>query len=142
MSVSTLSIGEVAARTGRSLHAIRWYESQGLLLGVSRDEGGRRRYTAQHVAWLELMDRLRLTGMSIAQMREFTALVGAGDASLQRRRNMLVEHRCRVSETIARWNDALALIDAKVEFYDEWLANGKRPAKEPPARARHGAVSR
>jgi DNA-binding transcriptional MerR regulator len=99
MSVSTLSIGEVAARTGRSLHAIRWYESQGLLPGVFREEGGRRRYTAQHVAWLELMDRLRLTGMSIAQMREFTELVESGEASLQRRHDLLVEHRRHVHET-------------------------------------------
>lgn len=34
-------IGELAARTGRSIHAIRWYEAQGLIPGVARDSGGR-----------------------------------------------------------------------------------------------------
>ena len=29
----TLAIGELAARTGRTVHAIRWYEAQGLVPG-------------------------------------------------------------------------------------------------------------
>jgi DNA-binding transcriptional MerR regulator len=36
-----LRIGEVASRTGRSVHTIRWYEQQGLLPGVARDRSGR-----------------------------------------------------------------------------------------------------
>lgn len=134
MNDPILSIGDVAARTGRSLHAIRWYESQGLLPGVCRDEGGRRRYTAQHVACLELMERLRVTGMSIAQMLEFTTLVDEGNASLGRRRTLLAEHLNQVRETIARWNERLALINAKLEFYDGWLVTGERPAYEPSVR--------
>ena len=58
----SLHIGEVATRTGRSVHAIRWYEAQGLVPGVERDGGGRRVYTEHHVGWLEFMDRLRGTG--------------------------------------------------------------------------------
>ena len=54
------------------------YEAQGLVPGVARDAGGRRLYTEQHVGWLLLMDRLRRTGMSIAQMRQYTALVKQG----------------------------------------------------------------
>ena len=71
----SLFIGEVASRIGRSVHAIRWYEAQGLMPGVIRDGGGRRVYSEYHVGWLDLMERLRLTGMSIKQLREYTALV-------------------------------------------------------------------
>jgi hypothetical protein len=39
-----------------------------------------------------------------------------------------------VRENIERWTAALALIDAKVEFYDEWMANGERPAVGPHRR--------
>ena len=129
-----LHIGEVASRTGRSIHTIRWYEAQGLIPGVGRDKGGRRLYGAYHVGWLDLMDRLRCTGMSVAQLREYTALVRQGSATLKRRRALLAAHQSRVKETIARWTDALALINAKVEFYDEWVANGQRPAVEPHRR--------
>ena len=93
-------IGALAQRTGRSIHTIRWYEAQGLIPGVERDGGGRRVYGDLHVGWLDLMDRLRRSGMSIA------------------------EHRA-----------ALRLIDAKVGFYDDWIATGQRPKNDPNRRA-------
>ena len=132
-----LHIGEVARRTGRSIHAIRWYETQGLIPGVVRDRGGRRVYSEHHVGWLDLMERLRYTGMSIAQMREYTALVKQGGAALKQRRALLAAHQTRVRETIARWRQALALIDAKIAFYDEWVALGQRPAVAPRQRLRN-----
>ena len=129
-----LRIGEVASRTGRSVHTIRWYEQQGLLPGVARDGSGRRIYSEYHVGWLDLMDRLRYTGMSITQMREYTALAKQGASALPQRHALLRQHQLRVRENIDRWTDALALIDAKIEFYDEWMADGERPAVEPHRR--------
>lgn len=132
----SLFIGEVASRTGRSVHAIRWYEAQGLMPGVIRDGGGRRIYSEYHVGWLDLMERLRSTGMSIAQIRDYTELVRQGSATLEQRRALLAAHQTRVRDTIARWTEALALIDAKVEFYDEWVASGERPTVSPHWRLR------
>ena len=134
--LQALHIGDVAVRTGRSVHTIRWYERQGLIPGVSRDRSGRRVYSEDHVGWLDLMERLRHTGMSIAQMREYTALAKQGGATLRQRRALLAAHQARVRETIARWSEALELIGAKLEFYDEWVANGQRPAVEPHRRLR------
>jgi DNA-binding transcriptional MerR regulator len=129
-----LRIGEVASRTGRSVHTIRWYEKQGLLPGVIRDTSGRRIYSEHHIGWLDLMERLRYTGMSIAQMRAYTTLTKQGAAALRQRHALLSQHQLRVRENIARWTDALALIEAKVEFYDEWMTNGERPTVEPHRR--------
>lgn len=129
-------IGQLAARTGRSVHAIRWYEAQGLIPGVERDPGGRRVYTEAHQNWLELMDRLRRTGMSIAQMREYTVLVKQGKATLKQRQALLEAHRARVRETIADWTVALELIERKVDFYGEWLRTGHRPRELPKVRRR------
>ena len=124
-------IGELATRTGRTVHAIRWYETQGLVPGVARDEGGRRLYGELHVGWLDLMERLRRTGMSIAEMREYTALALQGKATLQQRRDMLAGHRTRVTETIAEWKRALSLVDRKIDFYDAWMTSGHRPPLIP-----------
>ncbi len=116
-----LKIGELASRSGRSVHAIRWYEAQGLIPGVVRDPGGRRRYSERHLDWLALMERLRKTGMSIAGMREYTKLVKQGRATLRERQEMLAAHRERVKRTIADWNEALALLDRKIDFYDDLI---------------------
>jgi DNA-binding transcriptional MerR regulator len=128
-----LRIGELAARTGRSVHTIRWYERQGLIPGVVRDGGGRRVYHERHVGWLELIERLRFTGMSIAQMREFTALIKQGHGSLKQQQALLFAHRARVRETIAGWTEALRLLDRKIDFYGEWLTTGQRPRSKPGA---------
>ncbi|WP_407150105.1 MerR family transcriptional regulator [Bradyrhizobium sp. ORS 86] len=133
---TALYIGDIARRSGRSVHTIRWYEAQGLMPGVTRDRGRRRVYSDYHVGWLDLMERLRLTGMSIRQLREYTTLVKQGSASLRKRRALLAEHQLRVQAMIAKWTEALALVEAKIEFYDEWVAAGTRPAVSPQQRAR------
>jgi DNA-binding transcriptional MerR regulator len=124
---TALRIGELAARTGRSIHTIRWYEAQGLIPGVARDAGGRRQFNEQHVAWIALMDRLRRTGMSIAEMRHYTRLVKQGKITLRERQALLQAHRERVQARIADWTDALSLLDNKIDFYGQWLHSGKRP---------------
>ena len=120
-------IGELASKTGRSIHAIRWYEAQGLMPGVMRDSGNRRVYSELHLSWMDLIHRLRRTGMSIAQIREYAELVKQGSSSLRRRREILATHRTRVEATIAEWAQALELIDHKIDFYGQWLATGRRP---------------
>jgi DNA-binding transcriptional MerR regulator len=136
-----LLIGTLSARTGRSVHAIRWYEAQGLVPGVARDAGGRRVYSELHVGWLQLMDRLRRTGMTIAEMREYTALVQQGKATLRQRQDLLRAHRKRVQDTIDEWTEALSLLDGKIDFYGQWLSTGKRPPLDTlaPATARRTA---
>jgi DNA-binding transcriptional MerR regulator len=85
------------------------------------------------------MDRLRGTGMSITEMREYTALVQQGRTTLQQRREVLSRHRERVRERIAECTEALALLDGKIDFYGQWLAKGRRPplpVRAPASRRR------
>ena len=125
-----LRIGELARRCGRSEHTIRWYEAQRLIPGVRRDGGGRRVYHELHVQWLELLDRLRRSGMSIRQMREYATLVRRGDATLAQRRDMLAAHRERVREEIGELAAAMSLVDTKVAFYEQWIVTGMRPRED------------
>jgi len=127
-----MRIGELSARSGRSIHTIRWYEAQYLIPGVQRDLAGRRVYSQMHVGWMELIDRLRRTGMSVEQMREFTGWVKAGDATIGRRRQLLRTHRRRVEEMADYLSEALALIDYKIDYYDTWLATGIEPKTAQP----------
>lgn len=122
-----LRVGELAERTGRSTHAIRWYCDQGLIPGVGRDAAGRRVFGPRHVAWLGLIDRLRSTGMSVKDIRIYAQLVAQGPASLTDQRKLLAAHREHVMHTLLDWQAALALIDGKLAFYDHWIETGERP---------------
>src|SRR5258706_13761998 len=97
-----LRIGEMASRTGRSIHTIRWYEAQGLIPDVVRDSGGRRVYSGHHIRWFDLMGRLRCTGMSITQKGGDTTLAKQGGAMMEQRRAPLAGHRVRGRENIIR----------------------------------------
>jgi len=122
----SLRIGQLAERTGRSVHAIRWYETQGLIPGVMRDAGGRRVYGERHLSWLTLIDKLQLTGMSIAQMRSYAALISQGRGTLRQQVALLTAHREKVEQTIAEWTAALQALDGKIAGLEEWIVTGQR----------------
>jgi DNA-binding transcriptional MerR regulator len=127
----TFHIGALARATGRSVHAIRWYEEQGLMPGVVRDGGGRRVYRGEHVEWLSFLDRLRFTGMTVKDLQAYAALVSQGRESLGARQDLLRTHRENTLERIAELERAVKLIDLKIDFYDEWRRTKRRPAHMP-----------
>lgn len=130
-------IGKVAALSGHSVHTIRWYEAQGLIPGVDRDAGGRRVYLQAHIDHLGFLEHLRLTGMSIADMKRFSDLSAQGWRTLGERQALLEEHREKVKAVIARMDEALTLIDQKAEWYAQWQAAKKRPPFLPHAPRRN-----
>jgi DNA-binding transcriptional MerR regulator len=133
MNVQTnarMLIGQFVAITGHNMHTIRWYEAQGLLPRVPRDGGGRRVYSQRHLSWMKLIDRLRSSGMSIAQLSDFTRLAQQGSTTLEPTRSCLQAHREVVVEKIAEWQNALTLIDQKIDFYNRWIKTGHQPKKE------------
>ena len=77
-----LSIGELARRTGRMVYAIRWYESIGLRPALQRDRDNWRVFRRFHIDWLDLLDKLRITGMSTKERRQYAAMVVRGRKTL------------------------------------------------------------
>jgi DNA-binding transcriptional MerR regulator len=131
-----LHIGELSRRSGRSVHTIRWYETQGLMPGVTRDAGRRRVYSGQHILWLDLVDRLRLTGMSIAEIRNYARKVSEGRTARPQLRDVLRAHAERTREKIKQQRDALRFIERKIAFYDTWVETGARPELPKPPKSR------
>jgi DNA-binding transcriptional MerR regulator len=121
-----LGIGEVARRTGLSVHALRFYEREGLLISphVARGTGGHRRYSPQEVYWLRICIKLRASGMPLAKIRRFAELVREGPGNEEQRLELLREHRRHVLEQLAELEDCLHIIDRKVGVYEQHLAEG------------------
>ncbi|MEE1744267.1 MULTISPECIES: MerR family transcriptional regulator [unclassified Streptomyces] len=121
-----LSIGEVAGRTGLSVHALRFYEREGLLVGpVQRTSGGRRRYTSFDVDWLLICVKLRASGMPLADLKHFAELVRQGPGNEAERLRLLDAHRQRVDAQIQALEECRSVIAWKVGVYAEHLARGK-----------------
>ena len=112
-----LTVGEVAAKVGLSVHTLRWYEQEGLVAPVDRDAAGRRRYRPEDLEWLQLLIRLRTTGMPVREMRRYAEMVRSGSATVTERLRLFEEHRQRVLERIADLRRDLGAIEAKIDYY-------------------------
>jgi DNA-binding transcriptional MerR regulator len=121
-----LSIGDVAERTGLSVHALRFYEREGLMLSrhVARGTGGHRRYAPMDVKWLVLCIKLRASGMPLAQIRRYADLVREGPGNEQERLDLLREQQTRVESQLTELQGCLRIITRKVGIYEQHLADG------------------
>lgn len=120
-----LSIGTVAEATGLSVHALRFFEREGIFLRpIPRSDGGHRVYESADVDWLHLCTRLRESGMPIATIRKFAELVRAGAGNEQDRLALLQEHERFVLAEIAHLNACLEVIHGKVVTYEQHLGDG------------------
>lgn len=69
-------IGELAAKVGLTERTIRYYEERGLLESVKRLDGGQRVYTDDDVRRLKFIQKLKVLGLSLAEMQELETLYG------------------------------------------------------------------
>lgn len=100
--MTSLSIAEAAEQTGLTAHTLRYYERDGLLLhSVERAPSGHRRYTDEDLRWIQMVTRLRATGMPIRDVRRYAALVRDGDGNEAERLALLLAHREVVERQLA-----------------------------------------
>ncbi len=124
-----LTIAEAAERTGLTAHTLRYYERDGLLLGsVERASSGHRRYTERDLAWIEMVTRLRATGMPIRDVRRYAALVRAGEGNEADRLALLLAHREVVERQLAEVTSHLRAIDHKIAIYENAVTPSARGA--------------
>jgi DNA-binding transcriptional MerR regulator len=130
-----LTIGQAAQRTGLSVHALRFYEREGLLpTEVSRGPDGRRVYSEHDLEWLDLCIKLRSSGMPLTAIRCYADLVRQGSGNEGERLDILRQHQQRVTAQIAALSACLDVIDFKVKLYEQSLAAGTTsdPIWAPP----------
>ncbi|TMC69456.1 MAG: MerR family transcriptional regulator [Chloroflexi bacterium] len=71
---TTYRIGELAAKVGLTERTLRYYEERGLLDSVKRLDGGQRMYTDDDVRRLKFIQKLKVLGLSLAEMQELETL--------------------------------------------------------------------
>ena len=119
---TTLTISDAARATGVSAHTLRYYERAGLLDPVDRAASGHRRYAEEDIARIQFLTKLRSTGMPIRQIREYAELMRRGDDTHEARLALLETHREAVRAHLDETARNLELIDYKIDYYRERLA--------------------
>jgi DNA-binding transcriptional MerR regulator len=115
------TIGQVAQETGLSIHTLRFYEKEGILPPVKRDESSRRIYESTDIEWLMFAICLRDTGMTITEMKKFAQLTIQGDETTKERITLLKEQKERINFQIDHLLNFMSMIDYKIKFYSNQL---------------------
>ncbi|MFJ6831644.1 MerR family transcriptional regulator [Streptomyces sp. NPDC091209] len=113
----TYSLADVERLSGLAAHTIRWYEELGLIDVVPRGPDGEPLYCAANLRWLEFLNRLRGTGMSVAGMTRYVALARQGDGTMPERRALLADHRRHVLAEAEQLTATVHYLDWKIDFY-------------------------
>jgi len=109
-----LTIQQVAHQTGLSIDTLRYYERIGLLEPVARTHSGHRRYTPHDIAWIDVLIRLRDTGMPRARMVRFAQLRRQGPATATERRLMLEQHQHDLEQHMRTLEQHMAALRQKI----------------------------
>ncbi|MCI0481255.1 MAG: MerR family transcriptional regulator [Candidatus Dadabacteria bacterium] len=114
-----LKISRVSQLTGLSTHTLRYYEKIGLIESIKRAGDGHRYYSESDISWIEFLNRLRITGMPISQMKIFADLRRRGASTTRERREMLEDFKNDLYERLTDLNRHLVAIEQKVKHYRE-----------------------
>ncbi|MGH8174970.1 MAG: MerR family transcriptional regulator [Steroidobacter sp.] len=108
---TTLSIGEVARRTGLRASALRYYEEAGILPAPAR-VSGRRRYNADVIRRVDLLRFAQQAGFTLEEIKTLFYGFGA-QIPLSARWRSLAREKVReldeLAERVKRMRDALDL---------------------------------
>lgn len=110
------SIGEFARITNLSIYTLRYYEQENLIL-PARKENGQRCYSENDIAWIQFVKRLKDTGMPIKEIQTYARLRAIGNPTMPQRMGMLAKHRTALQQQIARLQEHLEKLDAKIDYY-------------------------
>lgn len=69
MEMPVLQIGEVARRIGISQRTVRFYEEEGLIAPAGTTSGGSRVFDESNVVRLRFINRLRILGLSVNEIK-------------------------------------------------------------------------
>lgn len=113
-----MTIAEVAKKYDLTPDTLRYYERIGLIPGVGRTSGGIRDYQEEDCRWIEFIKCMRGTGLPVETLIEYVRLFQTGDATIQARKELLMEQRDRLKERVEEMQSTLERLNVKIKRYE------------------------
>lgn len=110
------TVSEAASLTRLSSHTLRYYEQEGLVR-PSRNSSGHREYSPADLRRLIFLTRMRLSGMSIGNLKRYIALVEQGRGTEPERRQLMLAQRAEIQRRIRELTLALEATEFKIRTY-------------------------
>ena len=125
MTVTGLSIGDVARQAGIAASALRYYEKAGLLPAPAR-ASKRRRYEPQILGRIRIILLARDAGFTVRETRTFLSGFPLGDTPAVRWRAMATHKLAELDERLARIGSMKSILEASFRCECRGLADCER----------------
>ncbi|MEY8001344.1 MerR family transcriptional regulator [Clostridium sp. Mt-5] len=116
------TIKQVAEKVELTEYTLRYYEKEGLLPSIDRNEHGVRLFKDNDIEWIRLICCLRDTGMSILKIKDYVNLCIEGDNTIELRRQIILNQKIVTEQKIEEMNKHLDMINRKLKYYNDFIA--------------------
>lgn len=120
-----MRIAELENRTGVGRHSLRFYEREGLLVGVRRGPNNYRDYPESAVRDATLLRQLQSLGFSLQEIREVLNAMRAGSIDCEQGARLMAEKRARVEAQIADLRKVSRILTREQRRLEESFARQK-----------------
>ena len=103
----TYSISQAAAMMGTTPSTIRYYDKNGLLPFVKRDQNGRRAFVDNDFNFLKVINCLKKSGVPVKDIAGFINLCMQGDQTLAERYDYLDQEETVIEAKVAELQEQL-----------------------------------
>ena len=114
-----MTINEVASKMKLSQDTLRYYEKDGLISPIARNENGYRNYQEHDIRRIEFIKCMRDAGISIFTLKRYIQLFELGDETKEERKELLIKEKEKLKQQIEAMNKALDRLDKKINLYYE-----------------------
>ena len=112
----TYTIGEISKRFNISISTIRYYDKEGLLPDIKR-ENGIRKFSEQDVETIFIIECLKKTNVELKDIKRFIMMVKKGDSTIDERLNFFKEQKEKTLSQIKVLKKALQMLEYKEWYY-------------------------
>ena len=118
------SIGEVSKLTGLSVPTLRYYDKEGLIPNINRNENGLRDFNDQDLNTIHIVTCIKGAGASIREIKEYMDLCQLGDLTLEARKQFFIEKKRDVEEQMKKLNEIIMTVEMKIKYYEDAIEAG------------------
>jgi DNA-binding transcriptional MerR regulator len=116
-----MKVGELSARSGKTVRALRFYEEMELLNPVERTSGGFRMYDENALLRIHWIDRLQELGFSLRETRSFMDNLRSqsnAPAAMRELQNFYVKKLVETREQMTRLNGLVSELEESLQFLE------------------------
>lgn len=116
-----MKISEVSKLYNVESHTLRYYEKEGFLGVVNKNESNQRDYNAGNLIRLDMVLKLRNAGMNIAAIKEYIELSNTGNDTVEERKELLEMRMADLDAQICEMQKSRLFLEEKIGVYKKIL---------------------